>query len=141
MIKNIQKAINKYWGYDSFLPLQEQAMSCISSNRDSVVVLPTGGGKSLCFQGPAVTMDGLAVVVSPLISLMKDQVDSLNDCGVSAMRLDSTLSPAQRDEVIARIDDGSLKLLYLSPERVISSGFIGYLRTKKLSFVAIDEAH
>ena len=141
MMQNIQKALAEFWGYDDFLPLQKKAMECISRNQDSVVVLPTGGGKSLCFQAPAVTMSGLAVVVSPLISLMKDQVDSLVECGVSAMRIDSSLSPDQQDNVIARINDQTLKLLYLSPERLLSGGFIDLLRKTKLTFIAIDEAH
>ena len=83
-MKKIEKALAQYWGFETFLPLQRQAMECISRGTDSVVVLPTGGGKSLCFQAPAVTMPGLAVVVSPLISLMKDQVDALKECGVAA---------------------------------------------------------
>ena len=141
MIENIQKALTKYWGYDTFLPLQKQAMECISRGIDSIVVLPTGGGKSLCFQAPAVTMPGLAIVVSPLISLMKDQVDALTECGVSAMRIDSSLSVSQRDSVIARINEQSLKLLYLSPERLLSDGFVDLLKKIKLSFIAIDEAH
>ncbi len=99
MMENIQKALVKFWGYDSFLPLQKEAMQCISRGTDSIVVLPTGGGKSLCFQAPAVTMQGLAVVVSPLISLMKDQVDALTECGVSAMRIDSSMSANERDGV------------------------------------------
>ena len=86
MMQNIKQALGKYWGYDSFLPLQKQAMECISRGQDSIVVLPTGGGKSLCFQAPAVTMPGLAIVVSPLISLMKDQVDALAECGFPARR-------------------------------------------------------
>ncbi len=141
MMENIQKALVKYWGYDDFLPLQKQAMECISRGIDSIVVLPTGGGKSLCFQAPAVTMPGFAVVVSPLISLMKDQVDALTECGVSAMRIDSSMSSSQRDSVIARINEQTLKLLYLSPERLLSDGFIDLLRKTKLSFIAIDEAH
>ena len=141
MIENIQKALVKYWGFNEFLPLQKQAMECISRGCDSVVVLPTGGGKSLCFQAPAVIKPGLAVVVSPLISLMKDQVDALTECGVSAMRIDSSLSANQQDDVIVRIKEESLKLLYLSPERLLSDGFINLLQKTKLSFIAVDEAH
>ncbi|MBC8469007.1 MAG: DNA helicase RecQ [Planctomycetes bacterium] len=141
MMENIQKALSKYWGYDGFLPLQKQAMECITRRQDSIVVLPTGGGKSLCFQAPAVTMPGLAVVVSPLISLMKDQVDALTECGVSAMRIDSSMSVSERDNVIARINEQTLKLLYLSPERFLSDGFVDFLKKTKLSFIAVDEAH
>jgi ATP-dependent DNA helicase RecQ len=141
MMEDIQKALGKYWGYDGFLPLQKEAMECISRGTDSIVVLPTGGGKSLCFQAPAVTMPGLAVVVSPLISLMKDQVDALTECGVSAMRIDSSMSVSERDNVIARINERTLKLLYLSPERFLSDGFVDFLKKTKLSFIAVDEAH
>jgi ATP-dependent DNA helicase RecQ len=116
-------------------------MECISRGADSIVVLPTGGGKSLCFQAPAVTMQGLAVVVSPLISLMKDQVDALTECGVSAMRIDSSMSASERDVVITRINEQSLKLLYLSPERLLSDGFVDFLKKTNLSFIAVDEAH
>ncbi|MHC4212516.1 MAG: DEAD/DEAH box helicase, partial [Planctomycetota bacterium] len=141
MIENIQKALVKYWGYDSFLPLQKKAMECITRGSDSIVVLPTGGGKSLCFQVPAVTMEGLAIVVSPLISLMKDQVDALGECGIEAARIDSSLSPDERRQVFAKINDKSLKLLYLAPERLVSDGFLEILRKIELSFIAIDEAH
>ncbi len=84
MLKNIRKILKEYWGYDGFRPFQEDAMLSALSGRDSIVVLPTGGGKSLCFQAPALEMEGMAVVVSPLISLMKDQVDSLCDCELSS---------------------------------------------------------
>ena len=84
MERRIEAVMKKYWGLDGFLPLQEEAMECVLAGRDSIVVLPTGGGKSLCFQAPAVTMTGLAVVISPLISLMKDQVDALVECGIPA---------------------------------------------------------
>jgi len=140
-MKEIEKALAHYWGYDSFLPLQRQAMECIHCGSDSIVVLPTGGGKSLCFQAPAVTMAGLAVVVSPLISLMKDQVDALTECGVSAMRIDSSMSVVERESVIAQVKEQSLKLLYLSPERLLSHSFIEVLKRIQLSFIAIDEAH
>ena len=140
-MKKIEKALAHYWGFESFLPLQRQAMESINSGIDSVVVLPTGGGKSLCFQAPAVTMPGLAVVVSPLISLMKDQVDALKECGVAAERIDSSLSASEQIEVLDRINKNELKLLYLSPERLISDNYLALLRKTDLSFIAIDEAH
>ncbi|MHC4199792.1 MAG: DNA helicase RecQ [Planctomycetota bacterium] len=140
-ITKIKKVLKKHWGYDSFLPLQQPAMDCVTRGRDSVVVLPTGGGKSLCFQAPAVAMPGTAVVVSPLISLMKDQVDALKECGVPAARLDSSLPPDERRVVVNRLREGALKLLYVSPERVLSDGFTGLLGSTDISFVAVDEAH
>ena len=91
--------LRTYWGYDSFLPLQAEAMNCVLQGRDTIVVLPTGGGKSLCFQAPAMCLDGLALVVSPLISLMKDQVDALRNCGVPAAFANSTLSAVERRQV------------------------------------------
>jgi ATP-dependent DNA helicase RecQ len=141
VIQNIEKALRRYWGYDGFLPLQKQAMECVGAGRDSIVVLPTGGGKSLCFQAPAVIMSGLAVVVSPLISLMKDQVDALVECGVQAARLDSSLPFSEQKAVFARIHQGTLKLLYLAPERLVSEGFLSLIRKITISFIAVDEAH
>ena len=141
MTQKIQEALINHWGYDNFLPLQKEAMGCLCSKRDSVVVLPTGGGKSLCYQAPAVAMDGMAVVVSPLISLMKDQVDALTECGVSAMRIDSSLAATEQDAVLARIQNRTLKLLYLSPERLLSNGFTTLLRKANVSYIAVDEAH
>ncbi len=141
MLTAVINAMSRYWGYNAFLPLQQEAMACIVQKRDSVVVLPTGGGKSLCFQAPAATLPGLAVVVSPLIALMKDQVDALTACGVSAARLDSSLSLAQQRQVFGAIGNKTLKLLYLSPERLLSDGFVDSLKGAELSFIAIDEAH
>lgn len=141
MIRDIEEVLIKYWGYSSFLPLQQQAMKSVVKGRDSIVVLPTGGGKSLCFQAPAVVMPGLAVVVSPLISLMKDQVDALLECGVAAARIDSSLSFDEREETLERVRNKTLKLLYVSPERIILKEFCDLLRASNLSFVAVDEAH
>jgi ATP-dependent DNA helicase RecQ len=141
MIESIREILVRYWGYDDFLPSQKRAMECVSSGRDLVVVLPTGGGKSLCFQAPAVVMKGLTVVVSPLISLMKDQVDALTECGVSAARLDSSLSGCEQQNVLDAIREKRLKLLYMSPERLVSDGFVDLLRKTEISFIAIDEAH
>jgi ATP-dependent DNA helicase RecQ len=138
---SIEKALRKYWGYEGFLPLQKQAMGCVCGGRDSIVVLPTGGGKSLCFQAPAVTMPGLAIVISPLISLMKDQVDSLSECGVPAARFDSTQSSREQSAILVRIRERTLKLLYLSPERIVSGNFTELLRKTRLSLIAVDEAH
>jgi ATP-dependent DNA helicase RecQ len=141
MLEDVKKALRRYWGYEGFLPLQERAMGCVVAGRDSIVVRPTGGGKSLCFQAPAVTMPGMAVVISPLLSLMKDQVDALAECGVPAARIDSTLTFKERDAVWERINKKGLKLLYLSPERIFANGFIEFLKRVKPSFFAVDEAH
>jgi len=139
--QSIEKTLKKYWGFDSYLPLQKEAIECVCGGRDSIVVLPTGGGKSLCFQAPAVTMPGLTVVVSPLISMMKDQVDALKECGVPAGRLESSQSPEERSAVHSGIREKRLKLLYVAPERLVSDGFIEYLRQAGLSLIAVDEAH
>ena len=133
--------VKKYWGYESFRPHQQEAIECILEKRDSVVILPTGGGKSLCYQVPAMCTEGMAIVISPLISLMKDQVDALIECGVTAARLDSTLDRQTQYEVHQSIERDVLKILYLSPERLLSGNFLEFIKDKKVSFIAIDEAH
>ena len=140
-MQQLLSILKKHWGYDTFLPLQQDAMNCVMEGRDSVVVLPTGGGKSLCYQAPAMLLPGMAVVVSPLISLMKDQVDALTDCGVPAACLNSSLAPDERQTVFEQMRAGKLKLLYLAPERLVAPGFIDTLRSASVSFFAIDEAH
>ncbi len=141
MPENIEEVLRKYWGFDQFLPLQKQAMECVCRERDSIVVLPTGGGKSLCFQAPALILPKLTLVISPLISLMKDQIDSLLDSGVPAGRLDSTMSHPERNEMYNRLRARRLKLLYVSPERLLMQGFLDFLKDRGISSVAIDEAH
>ena len=134
----------RYWGFNAFRPLQREAMDAILAGRDSLVVLPTGAGKSLCFQAPALIRPGLAVVVSPLISLMKDQVDTLVGNGVPAACFNSSLAPEQKSSVLASLRSGRLRLLYVSPERLVGDGgekFIALLADCHVSFVAIDEAH
>jgi ATP-dependent DNA helicase RecQ len=141
MIKNIRQNLKRYWGYDDFLPLQREAMEAVCSGRDCVVVLPTGGGKSLCYQVPAMVLEGLTVVVSPLISLMKDQVDALIENGVPAARLDSSVDYGYQQSVINGLRSGAVKILYLSPERLLAENFQCVLKELKVDFVAIDEAH
>jgi ATP-dependent DNA helicase RecQ len=141
MEPQIKAALAKFWGFDRLLPLQKEAMVCVLQRRDSIVVLPTGGGKSLCFQAPATILPGLTLVVSPLLSLMKDQVDSLAESGVPAARLDSTMSTPERSGVFRQVRERKLKLLYVSPERLMAEGFIDFLKGSGISSVAIDEAH
>lgn len=140
-MSQLLSVLKQYWGFDALRPLQAEAMACALGGRDSVVVLPTGGGKSLCFQAPALCVPGMAVVVSPLISLMKDQVDSLADCGVPAACVNSMLPSDERRRVAEAIRAGRLKLLYLAPERLMTERTLDFLRGVPLSFFAIDEAH
>jgi len=139
--KQLYQTLKQYWGYDSFLPLQEEAINSVLSNQDSLTVLPTGGGKSLCFQLPALLKEGMAVVISPLISLMKDQVDSLKDMGIASCCLNSSMPYEEQKSAIEQIYNGEIKLLYISPERLQTGPTLGLLKTIKLSFFVIDEAH
>ena len=138
---SLLSVIQKHWGYDSFRPLQREAMTAAMESQDSLTVLPTGGGKSLCYQAPAVCRTGMAVVVSPLIALMKDQVDSLSECGVPAAFVNSSLSSQQRMKVASQVRGGELKMLFAAPERLVQQRTIDFLADVDLSFIAIDEAH
>ncbi|MCA9136563.1 MAG: DNA helicase RecQ [Planctomycetales bacterium] len=138
---DVRHVLRNVWGYDSFRPLQEQSIRTVLSGQDSLTVLPTGGGKSICFQVPALCTDGLAVVVSPLISLMKDQVDALNQYGVRASYVNSTQSDSEKRLVAQQIRDRELKLLYLAPERLLSPKTLEFLQQQHVSYFAIDEAH
>ena len=133
--------LKSHFGFDAFLPLQEEIVGRVLGQKDSLVVMPTGGGKSLCYQLPAVCFDGLTVVVSPLIALMKDQVDSLTANGIPAAFVNSTLAARDMARVQSQAQNGSLKILYLAPERLALTGFKEFLRTLDLSLFAIDEAH
>lgn len=140
----LETILREVWGYESFRPLQAEAMASILAGRDSLVVLPTGGGKSVCFQAPALARPGLGVVVSPLIALMKDQVDALRQSGVEAAFFNSSLSSAERDQVIAGLRAQRYKLLYAAPERLVGEGgewFRRLLVAGGLRFLAVDEAH
>jgi ATP-dependent DNA helicase RecQ len=139
--------LRRYWGFDTLRPLQGEAMQAVLARRDSLLVMPTGGGKSLCYQAPALAGDaggGVALVVSPLIALMKDQVDGLVASGVPAARLDSAMTAAERDRAHAALDAGQCRLLYVSPERLVGEGGAGFqakLARWGVRYVAVDEAH
>ncbi len=142
--ETLQQILAKYWGYTDFRPLQREAMESVLAHRDSIVVMPTGGGKSLCFQAPAMVHDGMAVVISPLISLMKDQVDTLVGNGVPAALFNSSLASDEKARIAAGIREGRYRLLYVSPERLAGDGgdsFLSLLSRARVSFVAVDEAH
>lgn len=137
----MKKILKKYFGYEKFRPLQEEIIGCILKKRDCFVLMPTGGGKSLCYQLPALKFDGLTLVISPLISLMKDQVDALQACGVSAEFINSSLSPKQISDIRDKILDKKVKILYVAPERFAYSSFHNFLKALPLSLIAVDEAH
>jgi ATP-dependent DNA helicase RecQ len=136
-----EQILKKYFGYDSFFPLQAEIIDHVLSNNDALVLMPTGGGKSICFQIPALMNDGVTIVISPLISLMKDQVEALKANGIEAEFLNSSLSAKEEKLIIERSLKGTLKLLYVSPERLNSAGFIELLSQLKVSMFAVDEAH
>jgi len=131
----------QYWGYDSFRPLQEQIVRSLLAARDTCVVMPTGGGKSLCYQLPALVSGKTAVVISPLIALMQDQAAQLAQMGIPAAVLNSSLSSEQQSLVMRKAREGEYRLLYLSPERLARADTIGWLQRVPIAFFAIDEAH
>src|SRR5437762_7200715 len=141
LLDQLRDVIARHWGFQTLRPLQEPAMGAVLTGRDSVVVLPTGGGKSLCYQAPAVLRGDTTVVISPLISLMKDQVDSLQACGVPAIQIDSSQTPAERFAYEQDVLQGAVRLLFVSPERLVLTDFYQLLRRINVQTFAIDEAH
>src|SRR5260370_1332640 len=136
------EALHRYWGYEAFRPGQENIVRSIAAGRDACVVMPTGGGKSLCYQLPAVLdRRRTVVVVSPLIALMQDQVAQLEQMGIPAAFLNSSLSSDERSLILRRASQGHYRLLYLSPERIALDGTPAWLGRMPVSFFAIDEAH
>jgi ATP-dependent DNA helicase RecQ len=135
--------LKKYFGYEQFRPGQEEIINKIVNGKDCLVLMPTGGGKSVCYQVPALMLDGLTVVISPLIALMKDQVDALRLNGVSAVFLNSTLDADAQDRIISELQQNKIKLLYIAPERLSNgiTNFITFLKSLRVSLFAIDEAH
>ncbi len=140
-IHDAKMALQKYFGFREFLDGQETVMASILSGRDTMVIMPTGGGKSLCYQLPAMVMDGVTVVVSPLIALMKDQVDALERRGIPATLINSSISLGEQQERIEALRRGDYKLVYVAPERFRSRAFTNALRQVQIALVAVDEAH
>ena len=133
--------LRRYWGYDSFRPLQENIVRSLVGGRDTCVVMPTGGGKSLCYQLPALVLGQTAVVISPLIALMQDQAAQLAQMGIPAAVVNSTLTAGEQSKVMIKAREGAYRLLYLSPERLAREDTIDWLRGVPIAFFAIDEAH
>lgn len=135
------EALNRYFGYDSFRPGQSGIVSAILAGHDVLGVMPTGAGKSICYQIPAAILPGVAIVISPLISLMRDQVDALNDVGLPAAFINTTQTPDEQDLVFAQALSGQIKLLYVTPERLETERFRNFAVRVPISLVAVDEAH
>jgi len=133
--------LKQYWGHEAFLPFQQEAIECVLKHDDSLLVLPTGGGKSACYQVPALALDSLALVISPLIALMKDQVDSLRLNGVPAACINSSMTTVEKRQVTDQLKAGELKLLYISPEKLAQERSLNFLKTLDIRFIAVDEAH
>ncbi len=139
--KAMKSLLKQYFGYDEFRPLQEEIINHVVSGNDCFVLMPTGGGKSLCYQLPALQFTGLTLVISPLIALMKDQVDALRACGIKAEYINSTLSAEHINEICARAKQQDIKMLYIAPERFALPHFQEFLKNLPIHLIAVDEAH
>ncbi|MDB5261590.1 MAG: helicase RecQ [Adhaeribacter sp.] len=141
MSETAQSVLKKYYGYDTFRPMQKDIIESVMAKQDCLVLMPTGGGKSVCFQVPALVLPGICLVVSPLIALMKDQVEALLANGISAGYLNSSLGPQEQYDLENKCLAGTIKLLYVSPEKLLSPGFFSFLKRLPVNLFAIDEAH
>ncbi len=141
MLEEAQQLLQTYFGYSSFRHGQEQAIQSVLTGENTICVMPTGGGKSICYQIPALALNGTTIVISPLISLMKDQVDTLVQAGIPAAFINSSLSFHEANERIQQAIQGNYKLLYIAPERLEAQGFIEDLKKMDIPLVAVDEAH
>lgn len=136
-----KEILKQYWGYDAFRPLQEEIIHSILAKQDTLALLPTGGGKSICFQVPALAQPGLCIVISPLIALMKDQVENLERRNIPALSLFTGMTSEQIRDTLQKANSGKYTFLYCSPERLLSPLFLEYLPNMPISFIAVDEAH
>lgn len=136
-----EQVLKEYFGYDNFRPAQGEVIDAIMEGRDALAIMPTSAGKSICFQVPALLLPGITIVVSPLISLMQDQVTSLNEMGIPALLMNSTLTTEAYREAVWKLRQGDVKLLYVAPERFGNEGFVSLMQELTISLVAVDEAH
>ncbi|MDP4158057.1 MAG: DEAD/DEAH box helicase, partial [Bacillota bacterium] len=141
MVDQARQILQTYFGYSSFRKGQEQAIQSVISEKNTICVMPTGGGKSICYQVPALVLPGTTIVISPLISLMKDQVDALIQIGVSAAFINSSLTSSEANQRLQEAIKGKYKLLYIAPERLESYEFMESLKRMDIPLVAVDEAH
>jgi ATP-dependent DNA helicase RecQ len=137
----IRQVLSKYWGYSTFRPVQEDIINAVLSGKDTLALLPTGGGKSICFQVPGMMLEGVTLVITPLIALMKDQVENLRKRGITAEAIYSGMSPREIDLAINHVYHGTVKFLYLSPERLLTQRFLELIPSLKIGLIAVDEAH
>ena len=141
MINRARQVLKEYYGYDSFREKQEEIITSILDGKDVVTIMPTGGGKSICYQIPALILDGITIVISPLISLMKDQVDNIKNIGIKSAYINSTLSDSEINSILNDVIKDEVKILYVAPERLESSEFLNFITRVKIAQIAIDEAH
>ena len=133
--------LKQYYGYSSFREGQEEIIREILNGNDVLTIMPTGGGKSICYQVPAILLDGITIVISPLISLMKDQVDNINNLGIKSAYINSSLSNIEINNILDEAAKNEIKILYVAPERLESQAFIELIASINVSMIAIDEAH
>ena len=136
-----KEALKLYFGYDSFKQGQEEIIQAILAGKDVLAVMPTGSGKSVCYQIPATLLGGITIVISPLIALMQDQVKALNEAGIQAGYINSSLTEVQISKVYAKALEGAYKILYVAPERLESCGFMNFADRVNISMITVDEAH
>ena len=141
MINRARQVLKEYYGYDSFREKQEEIITYILEGKDVVTIMPTGGGKSICYQIPALILEGLTIVISPLISLMKDQVDNIKNMGIKSAYINSTLSDSEINSILNDVIKDEVKILYVAPERLESTEFLNFITRVKIAQIAIDEAH
>ena len=141
MISKPLQILQKYWGYDAFRPMQEEIIQSALASKDTLALLPTGGGKSICFQVPAMCQEGICIVISPLIALMRDQVQQLNKRDIKAEAIYSGMTYTTIDRILDNCIYGDIKFLYLSPERLRTELAIERIKQMKVNLIAVDEAH
>ena len=141
MINRARQVLKEYYGYDSFREKQEEIITSILEGKDVITIMPTGGGKSICYQIPALILEGITIVISPLISLMKDQVDNIKNIGIKSAYINSTLSDSEINSILNDVIKDEVKILYVAPERLESTEFLNFITRVKIAQIAIDEAH